>query len=99
MLFDYSSLDNIYNEYDRVYENSYYYYCIKKNKLYRINKNNTKVKTYIIDLPVNEITIQDDYLYYVDNNELYYYSDITGLKILLTNREFEFNKYIKYYIY
>ncbi len=99
LLFDYSSLDNIYNEYDRVYENSYYYYCIKKNKLYRINKNNTKVKTYIIDLPVNEITIQDDYLYYVDNNELYYYSDITGLKILLTNREFEFNKYIKYYIY
>ncbi len=99
LLFDYSSLDNIYNEYDKVYENGYYYYGIKKNKLYRINKNSMKVKKYLIDLPVDKITIHDNYLYYVDDNELFYYSDITGLRVVLTNREFEFNKYIKYYIY
>lgn len=99
LLFDYSSLGNINNEYDRVYENNYYYYGVKNNKLYRINKNNTKVKTYLINLPVDEMYIYYDYLYYVDNDGLYYYSDITGIKKVLTNKEFKFNKYIKYYIY
>ena len=99
LLFNYGSLDNIYNEYDKVYENSYYYYVIENDRLYRINKNNTKIKTYLLELPVDEIIIYDDYLYYVSNDELYYYSDITGLKLVLTNKELEFNKYIKYYIY
>ena len=99
LLFDYSSLGNINNEYEKVYENSYYYYGKNKNKLYRINKNNNKVKTYLINLPVDEVNIYNDYLYYVVNDELYYYSDITGTKRVLTNKEFKFNKYIKYYIY
>ena len=99
LLFNYGSLDTIYSEYDKVYENDYYYYAIKNSKLYRINKNNTKIRMLLFKLPVDEIIIYDDYLYYVENNDLYYYSDITGLKKVLTNKEFEFNKYIKYYIY
>ena len=99
LLFDYSSLDTIYNEYDKVYENSYYYYAIKDNELYRINKNNEKVVEYLIKLPVDDIMIQDNYIYYIYDDSLYYYSDITGLKLVLVDKELEFNKYIKCYIY
>lgn len=99
LVFDYNSLDNIYNKYDKVYENDNYYYVISNHELYRIYKNNDQTKEYLMEIPVDEITINDDYLYYVNDDGLYYYSDITGLKLVLTNKEFEFNKDIKYYIY
>ena len=99
LLFDYTSLNNIYNEYDKVYENEYYYYAIKNYNLYRINKNYTDSREFLIKLPVDEIEICNDYLYYTYEDGLYYYSNTTGLELVLTNKELEFNKYIKYYIY
>ena len=86
-----------YSEYDKYYENNYYVYLIKDNSLYRLNKNKINIKNYILDIPVTDISIGEDYLYYIDDCSLYYYSDLTGLKLVLTNKEF--NKNIKYYIY
>lgn len=99
LLFNYNLLDSIYDKYDKVYENDYYYYAIKNNNLYRINKNNKEVRTLLLKLPSDEIMIGDNYIYYLDGDTLYYYSDITSVRKVLTNKEIEFNKDIKYYIY
>ena len=99
LYFDYSSLNNIYNEYDKVYENDYYYYAIKNDNLYRINKNNTETREFLTKVPVDEIIVNKDYAYYAFKNSLYYYNNLTDLRVVLTDSELEFNKYIKYYIY
>ena len=98
LLFTYEELGK-YSEYDKYYENKYYVYLIKGSNLYRLNKNKINIKTYILDIPVTNINTNEDYIYYVDNDELYYYSDVTGLRLVLINKELEFNKNIKYYIY
>lgn len=103
MYFDYSSLDNKFSRYDVVKENDYYYYLLKKDgilyKLYRVDKNNINIYKYIMNIPVTDFIINDNYIYYVYKNKLYYYSDDIGKKILLENSELEFNNLIKYYIY
>ena len=88
-----------YSEYDKYYENKYYVYLIEDGSLYRINKNKINIKNYILDIPAGDININEDYLYYIEDDTLYYYSDLTGLKKVLVNTELEFNKNIKYYIY
>ena len=99
LLFNYEELGNKYSDYDKYFENNYYVYLIKNNSLYRINKNKINIKNYILDIPVNDISTNEDYLYYMEDDTLYYYSDATGLKKVLVNKELEFNKNIKYYIY
>ena len=91
LYFDYSS--------KYTFENDYYYYLLENSNLYRINRNNTSVKSYILNIPVDDIYTNNDYIYYKDGESIYYYSDLTGLKLILTNTELEFNKDIKYYIY
>jgi len=101
--FDYETLDNDFTSYDYVEEVDNYYYLYKKDgisyKLYRVDKNNINIYKYIIDVPTTNIYFKDNYLYYVYKDKLYYYSDSTGLKIILENSELEFNDTIKYYIY
>lgn len=101
--FDYTSLDNIFPDYDKVIESENYYYLFKQNDLkydlYRVDKSNININKFIETIPTDLIYHKDDYIYYVFNNKLYYYSDRTGLKTLLEDSELEFNKTIKYYIY
>ena len=98
--FNYDSLENKFSDYSYVYENEYYYYLIdKENNLYRVNKNNIDVIHYLINVPVNDIKIKDNYIYYLHNDKIYYYNDITGLKLILSDTELKFNNTIKYYIY
>lgn len=101
--FDYTSLDNNFTDYDEVKETTNYYYLFKEinngYKLYRVDKNNTEVYKFIEIVPTVNITFKDNYLYYIDNNKLYYYNDMTGLKTLFEYSELEFNDTIKYYIY
>ena len=96
-------MDNDFTSYDYVEEVDNYYYLYKKDgisyKLYRVDKNNINIYKYIIDVPTTNIYFKDNYLYYVYKDKLYYYSDSTGLKIILENSELEFNDTIKYYIY
>lgn len=101
--FDYETLDNNFTSYDYVEEIDNYYYLFKKDgisyKLYRVDKNNINIYKYILDVPTTNIYYNNNYLYYVYKNKLYYYSDSTGLKTILENSELEFNDTIKYYIY
>ena len=102
--FDYSTLDKNFTEYDYVKESEDYYYLFTKQednkyKLYRVNKNNINIKTYLGIVPTNNIKMNKNYFYYIDGNKLYYYSDTTGIKTILENSEIEFNETIKYYIY
>ena len=101
--FDYTSLDNNFTEYDKVLESDNYYYLFKEinngYKLYRVDKENIDAYKFIHIVPTTSINFKDDYLYYVDNNKLYYYSDNSGLITLLEYNELEFNNTIKYYIY
>ena len=101
--FSYETLDNNFTTYDNVEETDNYFYLFKKDgifyNLYRIDKNNINVYKYLIDVPTTNIYFNDNYLYYVYKNKLFYYSDITGFKTILENSELEFNDTIKYYIY
>lgn len=91
------------DSFDHVIKYGNYYYLFKKvNKsyeLYRSDINNMEVYKYLITVSTIKINYNEDYIYYVDGNKLYYYSDSTGLKTILENPELEFNETIKYYIY
>ena len=80
-----------------------YYYLFKQYgdeyELYRVDENNISVKKYLMRVPNLNVYFKDDYLYYVNGDILYYYSDITGNRAILKNNELNFNKTIKYYIY
>ena len=101
--FNYDSLDNNFTSYDYSKETDNYYYLFKQDgisyKLYRVDKNNIDIYKYILDVPTTNIYFNDNYLYYVYKDKLYYYSDSTGFKTILENSELEFNDTIKYYIY
>ena len=100
--FNYETLDNYFTDYDLVKESDEYYYLFKKDgisyKLYRVDKNNIDVYKYLLDVPTTDIKFNDNYLYYIYKNKLYYYSDSALIKTILENSELEFNDTIKYYI-
>ena len=101
--FNYNTLDNKFPEYDVVKESNDYYYLFKKDgiyyKLYRVDKSNSNIYKYILDIPTTSVEFNNNYMYYVYKNKLYYYCDNVGLKTILEYDELEFNDTIKYYIY
>ena len=68
-------------------------------RLYKVNKNDLNKLFYISLIPTLDVTINDDFIYYIYENKLYFYSDDIGLKSILEDNELEFNDTIKYYIY
>ena len=101
--FNYNTLENNFSNYDYVKESDNYYYLFKKEgisyKLYRVDKNNINIYKYILNIPVTNIYLNKDAVYYIYKDKLYYYRDSIGLKIIYENPELEFNNTIKYYIY
>ncbi|MGE5455969.1 MAG: hypothetical protein ACM3O4_02580 [Ignavibacteriales bacterium] len=78
-----------------------YYYFYKKvddhYEVYRANIQNEKVLTYLFDTKnIDRIVYVKDYIYFIDGNDLKYFSDQTGVKTLLTNSEYEFNKNLSF---
>ena len=91
------------NGYDKVdciggQETGYYYIYKKKNnkfEVYRTNKQNLGQLTYIFSTTdLNRIVYYDEYVYFLDGNNLKYYSDTTGVKTVLENKELSFNESI-----
>lgn len=81
-----------------------YYYLFKlfnnKYQVYRTDIQNKSNLTYLFTATdYNKIIFLEDYIYYLDNNDLKYYSDKTGSKTVLKNTEFEFNKTIRFGVY
>lgn len=84
--------------------NSGYYYYFKKNdnnyKIYRSNVQKPNIKLYITETDnIDNIQYDKEYIYYLKNNQLNYYSDKTGIRTLMENTEFEFNKNLNYNLY
>lgn len=102
----YTSSD--FNGYDRVDKvgNSLsgYYYLYKKvahgYEVYRLDIQNREQLTYLFTLSsLSNISYIREYVYYKDGNFIKYYSDRTGVRTLMKDTEFEFNKGLKFYIY
>lgn len=81
----------------------YYYYYQRVNddyQIYRSNAQNKEKLTYLTTVSsVNDFKAFDDYIYFIENNEIYYYHDLTGVRTLIHYPELEFNKNIIYQAY
>lgn len=78
-----------------------YFYKKENNKYYCYRKNSRNDKTTFLFTTnnINRIKYIDDFVYYVDNNEMKYYNDFTGSRVLLVNSELNFNQNINFHIY
>lgn len=81
---------------DRAYDDGVYYYVyyqtLDNMKLYRIDKNNIKKKTFIFDMPhVSNIKYLDDKIYFISEDSIYGYHDAYGLKKQATYNELKNN--------
>lgn len=80
----------------------YYYYqkTIDGYKVYRANVLAPEQKLYITTLDdLDHIQYSNKFIYYLKDNQINYYSDATGIRTLLENSEFEFNKSLNYHLY
>lgn len=100
-----SSSDKTYYKIDKMhYENTGYTYFYKKNKnsveVYRAPNASTDLKTHLFTVDnIQNVKYVDDYIYFEDGHYIKYYSDKTGLKTLLKNEEYSFNKNLKFWAY
>jgi hypothetical protein len=97
-----------YEEYQRIdkigNENSGYYYFYKYvdgiYKAYRSSIINPNIKTYLFDTTdIDNIIYVSKYIYYRNNTDILYYSDTTGSKAVISNKEYEYNKSLKFGVY
>lgn len=80
---------------------SYYYKIVDgKYEIYRSQNKDEKNKMYLFTTDnIDTIKCSKHYIFYQIKNEIKYYSDMTGIRTLLSNSELEFNKDIMYGIY
>ncbi|MDD4808885.1 MAG: hypothetical protein PHP12_02480 [Bacilli bacterium] len=102
-VFIYHAIDN--DNFDRVDKfghilSGYYYYYKKegtKYKAYRSNVQNPDIMTYLFETSsIDDIIYLDDYVYYRDGNNVNYYHDSKGVKRVLNDTEYEFNKSLSF---
>ncbi len=87
------SNDYVNNEYEKIIKvgNKYgYYYLFKKVNdryiAYRSDVTNSEVLTYLFTTTnINNLVFTDDYIYYISDGSLKYYSDATGNRTVITN--------------
>lgn len=81
-------------------DSGYSYYYKKTNdsyEIYRINKQNPYQISYILTTKhLDKIKAINEYLFFIQDNYIKYYSDKTGIRVLLSNNEIYFNQNIKY---
>lgn len=78
-----------------------YYYKIDGAyyRIYRVNNSHKEAYTYLFKTQnIDKILIINEYIYFLDNNYLKYYSDYTGIRTLAYNSEISFNKNLEYQI-
>ena len=80
----------------------YKYYAKKVGEefeIYRTNKNSTQ-RTYLMNTKyLDKLLFINEYIYYVDDANIKYYSDHTGIRTLANNTELNFNQNIEYQIF
>lgn len=84
-------------------ETGYYYLYQKKDKyyeVYRANVLNPSQLTYIFTTTdLDRIVYQKNYIYFIYNDVIKYYSDNTGIKSVVKERELGFNKALIFGVY
>ena len=103
------TVDNIdFPQYDIVIkqgnEASGYYYLIKRKenyyKVYRVSVQNEKIIQYLFDIEdYNDMRFYKNFVYYLDGQDIKYYSEQTGFKTVVHYSELEFNNNLKYGVY
>ena len=87
------SNDYVNDEYEKIIKvgNKYgYYYLFKKVNdryiAYRSDVTNSEALTYLFTTTnINNLVFTDDYIYYISDGSLKYYSDATGNRTVITN--------------
>ncbi len=90
------------NKYGAKKSGFYYYYLKQDDKylVYRSFVQNKKLKKYLFTINnYNDVSIVDDYIFYIDDDKIKMYSDYTGIKTLVEYRELSFNDNIFFSIY
>jgi len=81
----------------------YYYFYKKNGSEYSVYRSTTRYKdslTYLFTTTdINRIKYHNNYVYYIYNDEVRYFSDQGGVKILLKDKELSFNKDLQFSIY
>lgn len=94
-----------FSDYNLVYKygnkQSGYYYLYEKEddhyKVYRSPVQNIHAIEYIFDVKdIDSIIYLDDYVYFVDDNSIYYYNQTTGIRKIIEYDELKFNDKIIY---
>lgn len=90
--------------YINIVETKYYYYLYKKEesgvKISRIFKDYPNLITDLFTIEsIENIKYYDNFIYFVSEGTLYYYSDITGVREVLSYDELKFNKTLSYFVY
>ena len=75
-----------------------YYYQTNDNDVYYYNIN-SKVKVFLFNKKITDFKLINDTLYYIEDETLYSYNFITGIKKLLTYSELSFNSINRLAIY
>lgn len=95
--------DNQYVLKDGKKLSGFYYYFYETDdgyKVYRANVQNKKIKKYLFTVKdYKDIILEEDYVFYKDNNTIKMYSDYTGIKTIIKNTELEFNDNIYFNAY
>ncbi len=94
-----------FSDYDLVYKNgnkqSGYYYLFEKEddhyKVYRSPVQNMHAIEYIFDIRnIDSIIFVDDYVYFIDENCIYYYNQTVGVRKIIEYDELKFNDKLIY---
>ena len=110
VIFNKYKVDNKFNgkEYNRVDKvgnklSGYYYLYLKEDnnyKVYRASIQNKNILTYLFTTDdIENIYYYDDYVYFKNENFIKYYQNDLGVRTLLKDNEFEFNKSLKFGLY
>ena len=88
--------DNYVNIYDG---NKYYFYSNSNNEYYKVYKKDPDKKVFLFkNSNAKEVKVVNDNLYFIEGNNLYKY-DNYSVKLILTNKEFQYNYNNIYSVY
>lgn len=99
------SSDNIYKKIEKVGTNlsGYYYFYLYHDGVYSVYRaciRNKNIKTYLFDVDsIKRIKYQNDFVFYVDDNKLNYYSLKYGIDTIIVYDEFSFNDNLLYGVF
>jgi len=77
------------------------YYYQYSNGIYKCYRQNVQsdILTHVFDTTsIEKLYYIDDYVYFLNGNNICYYKDNLGIRTLMSDSEINFNKYVKFYV-